>query len=270
MLPLGRDERGGLAVRQERVVRDRRERAPAERDVSDDLPHRVQQRVRRPRARAGRWGRAAAPGGCPRRGSRASPRDAPRIVHVRSSPCGLRSRTRAGRPSPRSSDSDSPPARSRSSGRRGPRTSDRRRLERAPARPGGARASLPTRSSPRFVSRVGSQPSRVASQPSSSSAGDGRVGVVADGDRGRSSASSCRRARRVERGRDPLAPRRRAQPGEVDDVQLVGRTSTRAAAPSSTSGSSTVSSSTTCARRRSESSASPVAVRRPHHGRPGR
>ena len=183
MLPLGATSARGLAVRQERVVRDRRERAPAERDVSDDLLHRVQQRVRRAQRRAGRWGRAAAPGGCPRRGCPASPRDAPRIVHACSAPLRVAAHGAAGRPSPRSSDSDPPRGASRSSARRA--RARRSASARACTCTSWRRACELARraSSPRFISRVGFQPSRVASQPSSSSAGDRRVGVVADVDR---------------------------------------------------------------------------------------
>ena len=93
-LPLGATSARRLAVGQERVVGDRRERAAAERHVADDLPH-AQRLPRRRRARAGRSGRAAAPGGCPRRGCPASPREAPRTVHSRSRAVGARVRRRA-------------------------------------------------------------------------------------------------------------------------------------------------------------------------------
>ena len=61
--------------------------------------------------------------------------------------------------------------------------------------------------------------------------GGERVLPVADGDRGDAAERRAQR-RRVERGRDALAPRRRAQPREVDDVGVLGELAPRAASDS--------------------------------------
>ena len=71
-------------------------------------------------------------------------------------------------------------------------------------------------------SAPGSQPSREASQPQNSSP------EASESSRWRTVTPRDLRqvrppARRVERRRDPLAPRRRAQPGEVDDVGVAGQ-----------------------------------------------
>ena len=116
-------------------------------------------------------------------------------------------------------------------------------------------------------SAPGSQPSREASQPQNSSAGGERVLAVAHGHAGDRRAGPGRRRGESNAAAIALAPRRRAQPREVDDVGVARRGRRRASARASTSGSSWESISTICASRRSASTASRMPVRRPHHRR---
>ena len=104
-------------------------------------------------------------------------------------------------------------------------------------------------------SAPGSQPSREASQPQNSSpeaSESSRWRTVTPADL----LQVRPPARRVERRRDALAPRRRAQPREVDDVGVARRGRRRASSAASTSGSSWESISTIWASRRSASIAS--------------
>ena len=183
------------------------------------------------RAPARRSGRAAAPGGCPRRGC--PPRRARRRAPSTSDSRPLRScawrvqaarrrgRARASCPDAVSIVMPGEPGRVHAS--------RRARAAASTSCAARSRACRAARRSARASSR-GSQPRREASQPKSSSAGDRRVGVVAHGHRADLRAARARQLRRVEGGGDPLAPRRRAQPGEVDDVGAARR-ARRARAP---------------------------------------
>ena len=138
-----------------------------------------------------------------------------------------------------------------------------RGLEAERRRPGGARG--PCRSAPLRAARDGSQPSREASQPTSSSAaasesGWWRIVTRADRARGRAAAARDRTSRRCARATGSSAARR-------------GRRRRRARASvsarpsaSSTSGSSTESSSTTWAWPQQRVDRLVVAVGRPDDG----
>ena len=221
----------------------------------------------RPAARAGRWGRAAAPGGCPRRGCPASPREAPRIVHS----CSL-------------------PAPSRWYARRPPVPRSRRRcdagggLELSPARPrtccsGAAwrRSAIscspawaaPLAASPPALpparSGLSRQPSREASQPISSIAATVESGwwrtVIAEIARARSAAPVGRRSPRSARARGSSAATRGRRRRRWSESVLA-----RSIASCQT-GSSTESSSIACASGSSASHGLGVAVGRPQQRR---
>ena len=90
----GRDERRRLAVRQEPVLGDRRERAAGQRDVGEDRPHAS---MRRAAASAGGYvGSGSSAWRMPSPRIPGSPREAPSTVHTRSSP--LRSTRARGQP----------------------------------------------------------------------------------------------------------------------------------------------------------------------------
>ena len=171
-----------------------------------------------PAARARRWGRAAAPGGCPRRGCR--PRRARRRgSSTRALALGVAPmRAQAARAAVQAQ--LQPEAVSMVSPARpgtlqlGRGLQAQRDLCRSPCR---ARRRVERRRR-RPPAGSSAQPSREASQPTSSIAGDRRVGVVADRDHAISRSQLAAQRRRVERRRHPLAPGRRAQPREVDDV----------------------------------------------------
>ena len=175
-----------------------------------------------PRAPAGRSGRAAAPGGCPRRGSR--PRRARRPAPSSRLLARLRVRRRGRQPARAAVerdahargglDRDAGQAR-HAHGRVGLEAQlDVLAARRARAR----RASRPARSACRAPSRA----ARRASRGSSSAARSPTPGCAGPSPprSGRSSSRHCGGSK--VRG-DPLAPRRRAQPGEVDDVGLLGQ-----------------------------------------------
>ena len=146
----------------------------------------------------------------------ASPREAPSSVQDISAPSRV-TRRAASPPGPRSSEMLVPDAVSTV----------------IPARPGalwcGSGSSRSSTSLRRPLARPyrapfvshraspGSQPSREASQPKKQHPGDHRVGPVARRHRADPPQLPAP-ARRVEGGGHPLAPRRRAQPGEVDHV----------------------------------------------------
>ena len=120
-----------------------------------------------------------------------------------------------------------------------------------------AAARAPCRAAirPALISEPGSQPSRDASQPQNSSPAHGRLGVVAHRHRA-DPAQLVAPLRRVEGRGHPLAPRRRAQPGQVDHVGLRGQLAGARRPPRRGSGSLTESTSTTWDRCSSASTAS--------------
>ena len=171
-------------------------------------------------------GRAAAPAGCPRRGCR--PRRARRRARSSSARCpSCRAGGRRSPPGPRSSEIDIPDAVSISTpaspGTLWSASGSSAQLDVVAA---AVRAAAHRRRSPASACPA-LQPSRDASQPKKSTPADARVGAVADGDRV-DPAQLVAPARRVERGGHPLAPGRRAQPGEVHDVRLARASSLRA------------------------------------------
>ena len=190
----------------------------------------------------------------------ASPREAPSTVHS----CSVPSRSRAARvrpPGPRSSDATRRrrPRSSRDAGQAGHRhVLGGLERERDVA---AARARVPASAPPcARRARSGFQPSRDASQPQKQQRRrPSESGAVADGDLVERVAARGRSAGGSNVGGDPLAPRRRAQPGEVDDVgcgreSVDGARERRAARPARPDESI----STTCAasRARSASTAS--------------
>ena len=186
----------------------------------------------------------------------ARPRRARRPSRSSSTPRPSRVRRLADSPpGPRSSDSDMPEAVSTVDARqaRVRSAAGRARAAAPPRRAGcwrGRRASRSGPSSPRLPAEPRGEPAE------EQEAGDARVRPVAHRDLDDSRPSSCAPGGRVEAGGDPLAPRRRAQPGEVHHVGLLGRARARAGRPCRGSGSLTESTSTTWAMCSSESTAS--------------
>ena len=197
-LPLGATSARRLAVRQERVVRDRGERAPAQRDVADDLPHASSSARARP-ARARTSGRAGAPGGCPRRGSR--PRRATRRGPSTASLVPSRVVRAAREPARRraSSDERRPRGRLDARCRRGPRTALAPSAPGAARRPrGGARAAARRRAAG-AISALG-LPAEARGQPADEQQpGDRRARGCGGRSPTRSSRARRAQVRRVER-----------------------------------------------------------------------
>ena len=194
-----------------------------------------------------------------------SPREAPSTVHSRSSPScargarsGRRARGRATSEQPVDAVSIVTP------GQPG----------RVLARPARAASSTvlpaPCARGMRRGCRCSEPARRLPAQPRGQPAAEQqRGGAPSPGGGGPSRALSSPQRRaplgRVERRGDALAPRRRAQPGEVDDVGVAQRARARARAPPRASGSSTESIRTTCDQPQQRVDRLVVPVRRPHH-----
>ena len=139
----------------------------------------------------------------------------------------------------------------------------------AQRRPSWRRARACPRSRRRVARRArpAFQPSREASQPNEQQRRGARVGVVADRDRGDRARARARSGGGSKRRGDALAPRRRAQPGEVDDVGLLRQRRAHAAARPRASGSSTESQQHDLGQAQQRVDRLAVAVRRPQQRR---
>ena len=173
----------------------------------------------RPSARAGRWDRAAAPGGCPRRGSR------PRRATRRGSSSGARrrrhrARWRPGRP-----------------GRAGARATVPSAVDTVtPASPGASCSAVcsdddhlavavgrPRRQPSVPQLQMAALPLQAGGQPAGEQQRAGHRGLPVADLQLLDLAQRREPLGQVEGRRQPLAPRRRAQPRQVDDVGVLAQ-----------------------------------------------